>query len=198
MEAKDEATKEEKRLDCDTIEGYLAERFTGVSNKLIMIGAGDALVRLAAKEEEYRDFDRSDALYAAFCGNYTLHPGSPTTAASKAGEYQKKKLYDKAIYFWNFLDNIYTNSVFHATALSQLSYCYGEKGDVTNEIAYISRYVDVEKNKLRKLQAQLKLARMYQHSGLELLNSCTNALPALADRRRNACAVLVCRAVFPV
>jgi TolA-binding protein len=177
MEAKDEATKEEKRLDCDTIEGYLAERFTGVSNKLIMIGAGDALVRLAAKEEEYRDFDRSDALYAAFCGNYTLHPGSPTTAASKAGEYQKKKLYDKAIYFWNFLDNIYTNSVFHATALSQLSYCYGEKGDVTNEIAYISRYVDVEKNKLRKLQAQLKLARMYQHSGLELLNSCTNALP---------------------
>ena len=177
MEATDEAVKEEKRLDCDTVEGYLSERFAGVSDNLIMTSAGDALVRLAAKESEYRNMDRSDALYAAFCGNYTRHAAAPATASSKASELQKKELYDKAIYYWGFLDKIYTNSVFHIMALSQLSYCYGKLGDSTNEINYIARYVAVEKNQLRKLQAQLRLAQMYQKSGLDILNSCTNHPP---------------------
>jgi hypothetical protein len=97
MEEKDEAVKAEKRLDCDTIEGYLSERFAGLSDKILMTSGGDALVRMAAKEGEYRDVERSDRLFMAFCSNYTRHTGASVTTMSRASMLQKEEEYAKAL-----------------------------------------------------------------------------------------------------
>ena len=50
LETKDEAEKVEFRDNADAVEAYLAERFAGAKDKSLMIAAGDAVVRLAAKE----------------------------------------------------------------------------------------------------------------------------------------------------
>ena len=76
--------------------------------------------------------------------------------------------------FWSIVLNNYPDSPSYVTALSQVSSCYGKLGDSTNEIAYLERYLKVEKIRLRKLQAQVKLAQMYQKDGVAMLDSCAN------------------------
>lgn len=196
MEEKDEAVKAEKRLDCDTIEGYLSERFAGLSDKILMTSGGDALVRMAAKEGEYRDAERSDRLFMAFCSNYTRHTGASVTTMSRASMLQKEEEYAKALEYWKLLETVYTNSPYYATALSQMSLCYGKLGDSKRELEYISKYVGAEQNKVRKLQAQLKLAQMYKDSGIDILNNCaTNSAVENVEAEERKGTALAIRAV---
>lgn len=169
LQTKDPKKKDEYRLDADAVEGYLAERFAGSKDRLLMMAAGDATVRLAAKESQYRNPARADRLYTAFFTNYRRHTNAGTMAAAKANECQKAGRYDDAIKFWKLIGEYYTNSAHYATSLSQLSACYGKVGDKQAEIESLTKYLTVETVKLRRLQAQFKLAQMYQKDGLAIL-----------------------------
>ena len=168
-EEKDEAKKADLRLDADAVEGYLGERFAGNRNRAVMMAAGDATLRLAAKEQERKNLARADALYTAFCTNYRKHPNAAGFAASKAGEFQKAGRYDDAIKFLKLIGACYTNSIYYAGSLYNLSECYARTGDKTNEIAYMKKYLGFETVKLRRLQAQFNLAQMYQKDGVAKL-----------------------------
>ena len=170
-EEKDAAKKEEYRADADAVEGYLAERFAGNANKVIMTEAGNAVFRLASREQERGQIARADWLYKEFIRNYTAHVNSAVLAANKAMENQKAEKWNDAIEYWKLIEENYTNSASYATALSQMSYCYGKLGDTTNEIAYITRYLPLETVKIRRLQAQFQLAQMYKNDGLAVLDA---------------------------
>ena len=170
-EEKNAAKKEEYRADADAVAGYLAERFAGNANKVIMTEAGNATVRLASREQERGQIARADWLYKEFIRNYTAHVNSAVLAANKAMENQKAEKWQDAIEYWKLIEENYTNSASYATALSQMSYCYGKLGDKTNEIAYITRYLPLETVKIRRLQAQFQLAQMYKNDGLAILDA---------------------------
>ena len=169
VEEQDEAKKLAYRQDADAVEAYLAERFAGNPDRSLMIAAGNAVFGAAAKEQERGEKARADWLYAEFYNNYREHPNAPALAASKAGESQKDGNWRDAISKWQVVENLYTNSMYYVPALSQLSYCYGKLGDAANEIAYINRYLKLETVQIRKLQAQMQLAQMYQKDGLAVL-----------------------------
>ncbi|MBR2981792.1 MAG: tetratricopeptide repeat protein [Kiritimatiellae bacterium] len=170
LQSKDAKLKEEYRLNADAVEGYLAERFAGSGSKAIMSAAGDAVIRLAAKEQEYRNFASADRLYMLFFTNYRKHTASATLAAAKAMELQRSERYSDAVRYWGIICQYYTNTAMYASALAQLSACNGKLGDSAAEIDCMSRYVSVEKVKIRKLQAQFRLAQMYQREGLKMLD----------------------------
>jgi TolA-binding protein len=193
LETKDEAKKAEYRDAADAVEGYLAERFSGHRDQLIMISAGDATVRLAAKEQERREYARADRLYTDFFVNYRRHPNAATLAAARANELQKAERYADASKFWEIIAEYYTNSTYYAGALAQLSHCCGELGDKEGEIRYMKLYLPVETVKLRRLQAQFNLAQMYQRDGLAILASAsTNAAPeAVAELEKRGSAQII-------
>ena len=179
LQTKDEKKREEFRMNADAVEGYLAERFCENRDKLIMIAAGDAAIRLAAKEAEYRNPARADRIYTDFLTNYRRHPTAATIAAGKAGEFQKAERYEDAVKYWGIIAEHYTNTTFYAPSLAQLSYCYGKLGDKKLEIEYINRYLPIETVQIRRLQAQFRLAQMYKNDGLAILDAvaATNASP---------------------
>ena len=193
IESEDAALKEEYRDCADAIEAYLAERFAGAKDKAVMTAAGDATIRLAAKEMQFKQPARADRLYTDFCENYRRHPMAATLAAGKAMEFQKAERYDDAIKFWHLIEHNYSNSTHYATALAQLSYCYGKSGEPKLEIEYINRYLPIEKLKIRRLQAQFQVAQMYQKDGLRILASAeTNSTPEAveADEKRGTAQII--------
>ena len=178
LETQDEAKKEEYRMDADAVEGYLAERFSGAKDKVIMMAGGDATIRLAAKETQYKNPARADRLYTDFFLNYTRHTTAATLAAAKAMEMQKAERYEDAVKYWGIIASVYTNASVYASSLAQLSYCNGKLGNKKAEIDYITRYLGVETVKIRRLQAQFQLAQMYQKDGMAILaDAATNATP---------------------
>ncbi len=196
IEEKDEQKKEEYRMNADAVEGYLAERFADAKDKMIMTSAGDATIRLAAKESEYKDPVRADRLYMAFVTNYRRHTTAATLAVGKAMENQKAERYEEAIKYWNVINSFYTNTTHYATALAQLSFCYGKLGDSKKEISYITAYLPIETVKIRKLQARFQLAQMYQKDGLAILASAeTNATPEAIEATEKRGTAQIIRAV---
>ena len=171
-------TDEEKaaaRLDCDTVEAYLSERFCLAKDRLVMTSAGDALTRLAAKEEEFKNHAQADLLFAWFCSNYVNHAAAAARAVACAGKKQQDEDWEGALAFWKIVETLYPKSTYYATSLSQISSCYGKLGDQAKEIAYLERYLEVETIRVRKLQARVKLAQMYQKDGVAILDSCANS-----------------------
>ena len=175
VESKDKAKQEEYRLDADTVAGYLAERFAGSQNRVLMMEAGNAVIRLAAREQERGQLARADRLYTAFISNYRNHINAPMLASSKANEYQKAEKYADAVKYWELVATLYTNSPVYAASLAQLSYCHGKLGNSEAEISYITRYLPLETVKLRKLQGEFRLAQMYRDNGLSILKSALDA-----------------------
>lgn len=177
VDAKTDAEKDEYRLNADAVEGYLAERFAGAS-KVVMTDAGNAVIRLAAKEKERQQLARADRLYTAFVTNYREHPSAVNIAASKAAEAEKAGRFADALKFWGLIKDFYTNSNFYAASFARLSYCSGQLGDRKDEIAYMKDYLPLEKNELPRLQAKMQLAQMYLKDSLSLLeNAQTNEVP---------------------
>jgi tetratricopeptide (TPR) repeat protein len=196
MQTKDNAERENYRINADAVAGYLAERFCENRDRLIMISAGDSVIRLAAKEAEFKDFARADALYEAFFTNYRNHPTAATLAAAKASEMQKAERYQDAIRFWGIISEFYTNTTFYAASLAQLSFCYGKLGDAEKEIAYINKYLPIETVKIRKMQAQFQLAQMYQRDGMAIMEAAaTNEQSDVALEMENRATAQIIRAV---
>ena len=197
LETKDEKKKAEYRLNADAVEGYLAERFADSPNKLLMMAAGDATIRLAAKETQYKNPTSADRLYTAFFTNYRRHTTAATLAAAKAMEMQKAERYDDAVKYWKIISECYTNTTFYAPSLAQLSYCSGKLGDKKAEIDYINAYLPIETVKIRKLQAQFQLAQMYQKDGLAILASAeTNAAPEAVETDEKRGTAQIVRAIM--
>jgi len=182
LETKDAKLKEEYRLNADAVEGYLAERFADAKDALLMSEAGNAVIRLAAKEVERKNVASADRLYTAFFLNYTRHAQAATLAAKVAMDHQRAGRYEDARKFWGIIAMGYTNTTVYASALAQLSECCGRLGDKKGEIEYITRYLPVETVRIRKLQGRFKLAQMYQKDGLQILaDAGTNAAPETVE-----------------
>ena len=169
MRSKEEDKIASWRIDADAIEGYLSERFAQHKDKQIMTDAGDAVLRVAASEKQRGEVARADRLYKAFLLNYRRHVNAAGTAAAMANESQQAERYADAISTWQIVDKYYTNSVYHATALASMAYCYEKMGDRPGAIASMKRYCDLEKTPLKKTQAQFNLAVLYQKDGLDIL-----------------------------
>ena len=197
LETKDETEKADYRMDADAVEGYLAERFAGAKDKGIMIAAGDAVVRLAAKETEYKNLTRADWLYGEFCRNYTRHTSAANVAAARASEMQKNERYEDAVKFWKIIASTYTNASVYAVSMAKISECSGKLGDEKSQIEWIAKYLDVETVKIRRLQAQMQLAQMYQKRGLAMLdNASTNATPEAVEKAEKLATAQIVRAVM--
>ena len=193
FEEKNEAKKAEYRMYADAVEGYLAERFAGAKNELVMIAGGDAAARLAAKEEQLKNRAQANWLYTELLLNYRNYASAPTLGAAKAMEFQNAERYADAMHYWGLIAQHYTNSTLYATSLAQLSYCSGKLGDKVAEIGYITKYLAVETVKIRRLQAQFQLAQMYQRDGLAILAAAsTNDTPegVEADERRGTAQII--------
>ena len=196
LETKDAKKKDEYRLNADAVEGYLAERFADKKDKLLMMAAGDATIRLAAKEAQYKNPTSADRLYKSFFRNYRRHTMAATLAAAKAMELQKAEKYEDALAYWQIIAEDYTNTTFYASSLAQLSYCNGKLGNKAEEIAYITAYLPIETVKIRKLQAQFQLAQMYQKDGLAILASAeTNATPEEVEATEKRGSAQIIRAI---
>ncbi len=177
VEAKADAEKDEYRMNADAVEGYLAERFAGAQRPL-MIDAGNAVIRLAAKELERKQYARADRLYTDFVTNYRSHPNSATLAAAKAAEFEKAERYGDAVKFWGLINANYTNSPYYAASFARLATCSGKLGDPAAEIAYLKQYLPLEKNGLLQLQAKMQLAQLYLKDGQRILEAAsTNEVP---------------------
>ena len=196
LQTKDEKLRDEYRINADAVEGYLAERFSGSKNKVVMTAAGDAVMRLAAKETEYKNFARADRLYTDFCLNYRRHPSAANMAASRAAEMQKAERYEDAMKFWRIIAENYTNSSVYAVSLAKMSECFGKLGDRAAEIEWKNRYLAVETVKIRRLQAQFQLAQLYQNNGLEILSSAdTNSTPEAVEAEEKRGTAQIVRAI---
>ncbi len=197
LQTKDAKKREEYRINADAVEGYLAERFAGNRDKLIMTMAGDAAIRLAKRESDYHNPTRADRIYTEFLTNYRNHANAAAIAAAKAMEFQKAEKYADAVKFWNIIATHYTNTTFYAPAMAQLSFCHGKMGDRKLEIEYITRYLPIETVKIRRLQAQFQLAQMYKNDGLGVLDSIasTNAAPEEIDEMEKRGTAQMLRAI---
>jgi len=196
LETKNAAEKDEYRDDADAVEGYLAERFAGAKDKTLMITAGDAVIRLAAKEAEYKNASRADRLSFDFCSNYTRHTSAANIAALRASEHQKNGRFKDAIRYWQLIADVYTNASVYAASMAKLSECYGKLGDAQKEIEWITKYLSAETVNIRRLQAQMQLANMYQKRGLEMLAQAeTNTTPEAIERDERAGTAQIIRAI---
>ena len=193
LDTKEADKKAEYRLNADAVEGYLAERFSGLKDKVVMTSAGDAVLRLAAKEIEVKNPAQADVLYEEFCRNYTRHPSAANMAAKRASDLQKEERYEAALKFWGIIAESYTNSSVYASSLARISECYGKMGDSAAEIDWKNRYLAVETVKVRLLQAKFQLAQLYQKDGLDILAACaTNeaAESVEAEERRGTAQIV--------
>ena len=178
------------RMRVDVVSGYLAERFAGAENMAIMNEAGNAVLSIAAKEKRLNELARADALYMAFICNYTRHALAPTYAAQLGGVALQDAMklegdlaaakYREAIKYFKVMEENYTASPFYASALSSLSTCYDKLGDKVQAIAYLKKYIEVEKKPILRMQAQMRLASIYQNEGLALLKEVSTEAKSLA------------------
>ena len=182
LRSNDEARKADWRLDADAIEGYLAERFGGAGSRELMTVAGEAVLRVAAKEKQLGELARADRLYKAFLVNYRRHVTAAQTAGALAQEAQTAGRYDDAIALYEIIGKFYTNSVYYSTSLANLAVCHGKLGDKAAAIEAQKRYCEVETSDLRKMSGRMNLAIMYQKDGLDILQDAeTNEAPAAVE-----------------
>ena len=196
FEEKDPALKEEYRMDCDAVENYLAERFAGSKKRLVMINGGNQTLQAANKEQERKEFGRADALYTKFILNYTDHPNAAPTCQSRAMQFQNEEKYLDAIKYWELIENNYTNTVQYVPAIAQIAYCWGKLNETDKQVAYLNKYLPIEKVAINRLTAQMMLAQMYQKAGLVILsNADTNATPEAVAAAEKAGSAQIVRAI---
>ena len=196
LETKDQKKKDEYRLNADAVEGYLTERFAESNDRVIMSEAGNAAIRLAAKESQYKNLGAADRIFTAFFTNYRNHTAASSTCAAKASEMQKQERYEDAIKYWKILSTSYTNSAQYAVSLSQLAACYGKTDRPDLQIACLTQFLAVETVKIRRLQAQFQLAQLYQKNGLAILSAAgTNAAPETVEQEEKRGTAQIIRAV---
>ena len=184
---KDPAEKESLWLDADAISGYLGERFSGCEEKELMTEGGNSLLRVAALEKELGDLARSDALYRMFFVNYSRHILADTMVASTAGDKMKEGFYADAEEYWKIILKHYPGSTYRTTALVQLAVCREKSNDPDGAEKYLKAYIETAPTQLEKMKGRMRLALVYQKTGLYLMDSAaTNEVPESAERELKA------------
>ena len=185
------------RIDADAVEGYIAERFAGHNDRAVMTEAGDAVLRLAALEKQRGEIARADRLYKEFLLNYRRHVNAALTAASMAGEAQRAEKFADAASLYEIICRNYTNSVQYAGALVNLSVCQERLGNRKAAIDSLGKYVAVEKSRLKKTQAQMQLAMLYQKDGLDIFKSAeTNETPEAVSKQLSVGSAQIIRGIM--
>ncbi|MBP5284544.1 MAG: tetratricopeptide repeat protein, partial [Kiritimatiellae bacterium] len=159
------------RMDMDAVEGYLAERFAGSSDKALMSQAGDAVLRVAAAEKQAGQLTRADRLYHDFMINYRNHVNAAPTAATMASEAQNAEKWSDALAIWKILGKYYPKSPFYASSVYNVSYCLGKLDNREGQIKAMKKYVDIEKSPLKREQARMSLAQLYQKEGFDVISA---------------------------
>ena len=182
--AENETDKELYRLDCDAVEGYLAERFAGNADRSIMTAGGDATLRAMAAEKQRGEEARAKALLSAFVTNYRRHVNAGNVVAAAAQEAYEAEDFAEAIRLDELMGRYYTNNTYYAGSLTRLSASYRKTGERQKALDAMKRYVEVEPNRVRGDLAQMSLAQMYKDEGFEIINGAeTNETPELVAQQ---------------
>ena len=161
--------KAEYRDNADAIEGYLAERFSGSKDNVVMTTAGNAVLACAGKELELGNADRADRLFTWFVTNYRRHVKAASIAAGKGGEMSKAGKLDDALRYWGYVSEYYTNSTYYAAALLQLAQINEKLGNREESKRYYREYLPVETSPANKSVAKMQLAQMYNKDAMDML-----------------------------
>jgi len=184
---RDAKKKLEPRLSADAVEGYLAERFSGLKPEFIR-PAGDALLRLAARERDMGALARSQQLYDAFFDNYPTHYNAAQLALTLGGRAYKAEDWETAMRYYSRIATQYTNSTYYANALSYLATCSGKLGDGASQEAWLRKFIQVAKKPVERTTSQLSLALMQQRRGFAAFETAaeTNDVAAAEAIRKDA------------
>ena len=161
--------KAEYRDNVDAIEGYLAERFAGSRDKVVMTTAGNAVLACAGKELERGEAERADRLFTWFVENYRRHVKAAAIAAGKGGEMGKAGKLEESMRYWGYVEKYYTNSTYYAIALLQLAQGNEKLGNREESKRYYQAYLPVETSPANKSVAKMQLAQMYQKDAMDIL-----------------------------
>ena len=184
---RDAKKKLEPRLSADAVEGYLSERFAGIKPDFIR-PAGDAVLRLAARERDMGALARSQQLYDAYFDNYPTHYNAAQTAVTLGARAFKAEDWETAIRYYGRIATQYTNSTYYASALSYLAICNGKIGDTAAQEEWLRKFVGVAKKPFDRTSSQLRLALMQQKRGFVAFTAAaeTNDVEAAEAMRKDA------------
>ena len=166
-EERDAKVKASLRCDVDAVEGYFAERFSGVNEKWTRT-AGDNVLRLAARETLNGSRAQSQKLYDSYFRLYPTHYQAAQMAMSLGGAAYKAEDYDQAVRYFSTILNQYSNSTYRVQALQMMSACCGRQGDVDGQIEYLKLYLDASKMVMDRVNARLSLAVLERNRGFAL------------------------------
>lgn len=194
-ETRDAKEKAGLRLDCDAVEGYFAERFSGLNPKWVR-AAGDDVLRLAGREMSTGSRAQSQRLYDTYFRLYPTHYQAAQMAMSLGGAAFKAEDYDQALHYFDTVISQYSNSTYRVQALQMMSACYGKEGDVAKQIDYLKQYLAAAKMVADRVNARLSLAMLERNRGLGLYQDAeTNTVAEAAAEVRKDAAVSVLSAV---
>lgn len=179
------------RLNADAVEGYLAERFSGLGKRALYRAAGDQTLRLAARESDMGNKAGAKGLYDAYFKNYPQHYNAPQMAMALAGQAWKAESWAEAARFYGIVVNTYTNAAGYVDAVKMLSLCYGKLGNTEEEEAYLRRFAEVAKKPIDRTSSVLSLALKQQKRGFEFFRVAeTNEAQAAELRKQGAVCVI--------
>ena len=179
------------RCDCDAVEGYFAERFSGINPKWTR-AAGDDVLRLASREMTTGSRAQSQRLYDTYFRLYPTHYQAAQMAMSLGGAAYKAEDYDQAIHYFDTVLTQYTNSTYRVQALQMMSACHGKLNDTDRQVEYLKQYLDAAKMVTDKVTARLSLAVLERNRGFALYDEAsTNAAPETAAELKKKAATSV-------
>ena len=164
---RDAKKKASLRCDVDAVEGYFAERFSGINEKWTRT-AGDNVLRLAGREMLNGSRAQSQKLYDTYFALYPTHYQAAQMAMSLGGAAYKAEDYNQAVHYFTTVLNQYSNSTYRVQALQMMSACYGRQGDVDGQIEYLKQYLDASKMVMDRVNARLSLAVLERNRGFAL------------------------------
>ncbi len=168
QDTKDPKEKEYLNMKIEAAEGYISERFGGLSPELQRAG-GDQTLIFAAREHDSGALARAQRLYDNYFQNYPTHHQAAQMAMSLASQAFQKEDYETAMHYYEVIVNSYTNSPYYVQSLGQLSTAAGKLGNNTLELDWLRKYAARCTSPSMKANAQLRLAYAQHREGMSLL-----------------------------
>ena len=175
--------KEEYAKNAVEAENYVATQYKDQPDALVY-EAGNATLRLAAKEKDLRNRDRAQFLYDAYFTNYPKHGDAPQQAYSLASQAFGAEDWAAAIRYYTLIATQYTNSTHLVDSLNRLASCNEKVGNVNEQEKWLRAFASATKKKDESLAILLKLAVMQQKrafDGFKLAAAATNDVEAKAQ-----------------
>ena len=192
---RDAKEKASLRCEVDAVEGYYAERFSGLNPKWTRT-AGDNVLRLAGREMTSGSRAQSQKLYDSYFRLYSTHYQAAQMAMSLGGAAYKAEDYAQAVHYFNTVLEQYSNSTYRVQALQMMSACHGKQGDVDGQIAYLRKYLEASKMVMDRVNARLSLAVLERNLGFGLYEAAgTNTVAEAKAETEKTAAVAVLSAI---